>query len=657
MSKMTKIETNPLIYLPKITYIGIENWRLMKKDFSFQMGVKGVYAIIGGNTQGKTTLVNAILFCLIGKAALPSQDDDYFRKRLVKSSDHSPTVQIRFYLGDTQFIVYRDLLNLEITSVSVIDSDSKSFSHIPDKYQDLIVKYSNLASFEQFKILVLNLCYFPENEVYLQWNFAEQDRILRFLFQNPSFDDKLEIKRKEKQKLDSKRRNMQFQLSKIKRSVSDLKEAIDDIDIEVPVDVSGEELPDLLMKRTEIVEKEYILRKKRAILKKQIEEHSKSFRKKQRELDKLEKSIASEEERAFSLMFQKVTPLTKYIVDQSSEDLCIGCGEKRPNLGEKFTLMTKDGTCVICKEKISFVPKKSPDRDFNQLENMQTEYKKELESFYPLQREIRRLRKRLKDVENNILDLREEISDLTIKIEGIKIKEFKVVKKENVERLSSDYTAISRLKKQINKAENELKNIDIQRSELKDEINELLKLDRETKKTILKEFIEFYNRIGSDFLGRDVKLEWFSIPKSKSKDKRAHQVLIPLFSSQRRESVNDVSETERIILDIAFRMALIEFWTKKVNRETTLILETPDNSLDPSYVSRIAKIFLKFSNSGNTLLITSNLVNPQVLKAIFKEQDPEVYILDLLIYGKKTKVQEDEYEKLEKVVQEIYGRN
>ncbi len=652
---MIRTET---INLPKIIFIEVKNWKLMTSDFQFKMGLKGVYAIIGGNTQGKTTIVNAIVCGLIGKSALPDGNVNYFKERLEVSKEKPPIIQLTYLLGKFQLNIVRNLVDQSIIEFSLKEEDSIPITERPKSYQKLVVQHSHLATFEQFELLVLNFLYFPEKANNLHWNYEIQDRILRFLFQNPQFDKNLEIKRDEKLKLESKIRNMRYQLSKIKGSVSDLKNAIEDINIEISNDINENELPDLLTKRAKLIIQETDLRKEFSKKEKLIESIALDVRRKSRKLLDLEKRIANTEEKSFAQIFRKIPPLTTYIIDQSSKDICIGCGETRDGFGEKVLKLTKDGKCIVCKEELLEFRETTSEEEFSQLENLQEEYKREVLTLNPSQMKLRKLKTEKDDTNKKIQKLRDEISEITIKVEGIRIEGLKKHKgKMDIESIASNFTAISQLNKQINKSENEINDLVEQRNELNSEIQNLLEKDKKDKKNLLTEFMEFYRQVGSDFLGRKVKLEWYSIPKSKSKAKRAHQVLIPSFSEKNRSTSEEVSETEGIILDIAFRVAITEFWTKKTENNATLILETPDNSLDPSYVSRIAQMFIKYTNTGNSLLITSNLVNPQVLKEVFEAQDPNAYILNLLDYGKKTKVQQDEYDKLERVINQIYGKN
>ncbi len=145
----------------------VKNWKLLTSDFQFEMGLKGVYAIIGGNAQGKTTIVNAIICGLIGKSALPDGDVNYFKERLEVSEEKPPIIQISYLLGRFQLNIARNLVDQNIIELSLKEEDSIPISKHPKSYQELVVQHSHLASFNQFELLVLNFLYFPEKKNYL----------------------------------------------------------------------------------------------------------------------------------------------------------------------------------------------------------------------------------------------------------------------------------------------------------------------------------------------------------------------------------------------------------------------------------------------------------------------------------------------------------
>ena len=83
-----------------------------------------------------------------------------------------------------------------------------------------------------------------------------------------------------------------------------------------------------------------------------------------------------------------------------------------------------------------------------------------------------------------------------------------------------------------------------------------------------------------------------------------------------RYSPDDVSESQRELIDLAFRLALINVATG--GSDSTLVMETPEASLDELAMRRVGLALHKFASSKeNRLVVTSNLTNAGMITAMF----------------------------------------
>ena len=74
-----------------------------------------------------------------------------------------------------------------------------------------------------------------------------------------------------------------------------------------------------------------------------------------------------------------------------------------------------------------------------------------------------------------------------------------------------------------------------------------------------------------------------------------------------------VSESQRFFLDIALRMALATYLSKE-NNEATMLIDTPEGSLDIAYESRVGKMFADFVVDYNqNMMMTANINASQLL--------------------------------------------
>ncbi len=88
--------------------------------------------------------------------------------------------------------------------------------------------------------------------------------------------------------------------------------------------------------------------------------------------------------------------------------------------------------------------------------------------------------------------------------------------------------------------------------------------------------------------------------------------MLELKGASRTES-HQLSESQRFFLDIALRMSLAIFLSKKENGATMLI-DTPEGSLDIAYESRVGNMFAEFTTEYNqNIFMTANINASQLL--------------------------------------------
>ena len=84
----------------------------------------------------------------------------------------------------------------------------------------------------------------------------------------------------------------------------------------------------------------------------------------------------------------------------------------------------------------------------------------------------------------------------------------------------------------------------------------------------------------------------------------------------RRIDPSDVSESQRELIDLAFRLSLVRVATR--GAPSTFIMETPEASLDGLAMDRVGSALARFAkSSGNRLIVTSNLSNAGLITSLF----------------------------------------
>lgn len=84
----------------------------------------------------------------------------------------------------------------------------------------------------------------------------------------------------------------------------------------------------------------------------------------------------------------------------------------------------------------------------------------------------------------------------------------------------------------------------------------------------------------------------------------------------RRDDTSDVSESQRELIDLAFRLALVR--SAAPDAGATFVMETPEASLDGIAMGRVGAAMAEFAaDRDNRLIVTSNLSNAGLITALF----------------------------------------
>ncbi len=110
----------------------------------------------------------------------------------------------------------------------------------------------------------------------------------------------------------------------------------------------------------------------------------------------------------------------------------------------------------------------------------------------------------------------------------------------------------------------------------------------------------------------------------------------------RRDGPDQVSESQREFIDLAFRMALIR--VAAANQAGTIVIDAPESSLDAVFIDRAARVLAHFANGNglNRLLVTSNLAGSELIPALLIAADNNTAsrrnrIVDLFMLGVPTR--------------------
>jgi hypothetical protein len=113
------------------------------------------------------------------------------------------------------------------------------------------------------------------------------------------------------------------------------------------------------------------------------------------------------------------------------------------------------------------------------------------------------------------------------------------------------------------------------------------------------EFVPVFQQLAKSFIGYDLTVSF-------STKSRTMMLVLELEKNARTES-SHLSESQRFFLDIALRMALA-IHLSATGHEATMIIDTPEGSLDIAYESRVGRMFAEYvTDYSQNILMTANI--------------------------------------------------
>jgi len=609
----------------KIKKIIIRNFSLYKKDgesYIINEPINdGVFCLAGANGLGKTTFLNAINYGLTGIVLAPEKDiytpdniiksnkeytKRYFEGRIKAKDKEKAEIELLLSINGKFVRIIRSFDNREVLRLFEFyeEKNSKKYTLLKEKdlsptdllkaYEDTIVKEVGIGKFSYFMFFQLYVLTFDENRRMLFWDGNTSTGVLSIAF-NEDFEDTekvLELK-KQMEEYESYGRNARWQATKIKK-----------------------EIEKLLNTSKQQEESEYkILRDEYYKMIKEVEDLENIYSETNTEYDTLLKrqNIINAEIVQLKVLYKKLFSLhseprsnlinSAFLQLSRKENKCFLCNSMGINIIENIEkkLFSQD-ICPICDTLIR-----------NDDENEQKE-----------------LMKKIKEIDNKLYTKNQELEELMSESEVKKIE------------LDKRYIEVDHSKSKLNKFLKENKNISFVKTGdapldtlIEEYQKQYDKYDKESNEYYTKRdkldpvyknlqnkvnmgyknaedvFVPLFKRFAYSFIGLDLNIYL----KIKGKNITLYFEL----QNTARTAPHQVSESQRFFLDIALRMALIVYLSKK-NNVASLLIDTPEGSLDITYENRVGIMFAEFViKFDQNIVMTTNINASQLLVSLAEQ--------------------------------------
>ena len=656
------------IYLPELLSIHLRNYTLYPNglDYSFDF-IKGVNLVLGGNGMGKTTFVNLIKYAIIGnykkrydfrrtykeKLIERRQENSatYFSNRMdasVITDGETPYVELRFKIHDVEFNVIRDLQEIKILNVCVNGksikgeqitqskyeklSDDKKRPYLLYKYEKEIEKYSNI-DFDDLIVFVNEVLFFGEDHKTIMWNNSSseesyniQEELFNKFFNDPQLDKDRQEASRQSRYFDSLSRHRSEDMRAIRKVLDRIDESkkrkcSDELPLRIIELKENIENASMLLERMQQEQKERMTR---------IETLENEINLASSRVVETEKKKAKLESQRNSQIWETVHPsYYKFERNIRLNHVCPLCNKPNETLAEK--VLSNLDNCFVCD---SILEKHTADDLTHQYKEVQSILNSTYNYINEKKREISRLEKEIKDCDIKFEEQGICIRNLNSALRELQYANTKETQNggeiqpflEEMERLQKDKEAFQR-----RSIEEKLRAAKISQ-----------KMEAEVTENVLQ-FSRLFSNYAEQFLGVECKLTYTKL------DDDTSMRFYPVIGGITRKNEEELSESQRFFIDHSFRMAILTFFYQT---PTFYIVETPDSSLDISYEHNAAKVFLRYLENPNSIIITSNLNNSTFLKYLIDHSEGYVDVVGLLDIAKQSMIQNSS-EKLKGLYREI----
>ncbi|MFG2009877.1 hypothetical protein ACGFNF_12485 [Micromonospora sp. NPDC048868] len=580
----------------------------------------GLTLIVGANGLGKTTLVHLLYRMLTGPfdiGGLPAGELGNMqfdvtglkanRLRIFAARVHdeatNATARLAYEIGGVAFEVVRDLRRLRLISLRV---SGESVFPDEDNYQAAILDAAGISSFSDFILTLRYLTFYFDDRRSLVWDPTAQRQILRLLFL-PREESRIWVDlERSVLSQDSYVRNLRSQLNKEEQRLVESEEASSrptDIRIALHSARADQQKDEQVLANVQSSLESLDAERRSAQLSalRAAEHRESAYRSlEQLRLRQLQASFPSDSESAAYILSYLIT---------SGE--CLVCGSDAEAVGTLLRNKIDSHICIICDSPRSKAQQHIPIQD--------TDMERLAARLHAAEEAVSAANVRRDEAEAGFNGAVRRIAELQ---DAIATREsqisFLVGQLPPEEReVRAQRSALETMQARLEVEKAELKR---RQGAYRAHLDSVKYRIAVRKDEIKKSFDSF----ASDFLIETCALTWTSRKTHVGQD--GGSIDSPTFnvdmtgndfdSPVRREGAEQVSESQREFIDLAFRMALMEVAAS--DGRGSLVVDAPESSLDAVFAPRAASVLMKFGepSRGNNLVITSNLVDGSLIPAL-----------------------------------------
>lgn len=635
-----------MAYFPLLQHLTVERYGLYpggdgtgRFDVDFR---EGLTLILGANGLGKTTLMTLLFRLLAGTYDIPLPEGEVGNANLepqklsqrlrrqfaarVNDGAQEASARLNFAVGGRQFQLERRLADLELTGIWV---DGQGRGRTEEDYHTAVVEAAGLASFGDWLLILRTLVFFFEDRRALVWDPGAQRQLLRALLLTPARAREWTMQEREILQLDSRMRNLQAALNRELRERLTTIQQLDSAPAVRSALLAAERtLSTLNDRHTELSE---------GI--EGAEETRNSARLNAMRAQAAHDQALRELERARLMAIDAKLPgaedsLRFLLARLMSDDTCLACGTEGVAAKRAALQATIEAHhCIVCDASLP-----TPSADVVDIGDERLQALKTKVDVLAIQASEQA---NLRDEASSAYDRDSEaLAQCAVERDDAHDKVVALMNQLPPEerRVTAQQQKLDALKELVDDLKAQ---IAVERAKFAGSLNQYREDIQQFADTIKHAFAD----AARGFLFEESSLSW--VPKRTQVGQAGAAGLDPVeypafaveltgsdfVGVQRRDSPNQVSESQREFIDLAFRMALIAVASPE--RASTLAIDAPESSLDAVFVDRAADVLARFARAGqgvvNRLVITSNLGAGPLVPHLLREVAPAGQRMDRVV--------------------------
>lgn len=604
----------------KLQKVILRNFSLYKRDGKINEVNEdigdGVYCLAGANGLGKTTFLNSINYCLTGIVIEPNKEvfspseiiksskeytKRYFVGRINEKEKKHSEIEITFKVNNNYYRIIRGFFErdgLRLLEIFSVEGDKKipifigkdeSPLDLNEEYQKRLAKDIGFSNFDYFIFYQLYVLTFDENRNMIFWDDRASSSALAVAFNSdPQDAEKISEIIRLMEKHESNGRNARWQATQVNSKLKELESQAKKVK---PLNlVNLEKELNQLYIDLEKSEKQY----------NNIKIEHDTMLKKQSHLNSDIMLLKNEHSRLFS----KYSKPRSKLLDNSNVQFsikkheCSLCGSSGSHVVQNIEVNIHKDSCPLCDTAINDGKNEEQNELLKYIEENDLIISSKNQELENLIIEMRGKTEQLEKSEFEYNRNKEKLDEFTNVYPDVSSKK---TGNKDVDSLIEQYRA------QFNLADKESKEEYLKRDKLKPKYEQLLNKVENAYKDAELEFVPIFKKLAKSFIGLELNIQ----PRRSGKNIK---LVLELQNSARTESFQ-LSESQRFFLDIALRMSLAIFLSGDAG--ATILVDTPEGSLDIAYESRVGTMFAEFVTTYNqNLFMTANINASQLLISV-----------------------------------------